>query len=153
MTGDSELDKTDLRTSVISRSGSGKESRQSLLRFAERRYKKSALIRSYSQVDLATGTINRSLRLRLTLPEKTKAVNGSALLAGPTACNYESIAPSPVLDAWGVQQQAVEGCFHAELAGVYPRYASKSRELICKYCGRFIFIDIWNVALLMAFCC
>lgn len=101
MTGNSVLDLSDLKASVASRP---KENRNGLLRFVERRFK---TVHSLSQVE-AGGS---QLRLRLTL-----AVNGSA-----STCDYESTNPSAVLEARRLEPQSVEGCFHAEQAGIYPK--------------------------------
>lgn len=101
MTGKSELDVCDLKGSVT---GRPKESRNALLRFTERRFK---AVRSFSQVDAGGG----QLRIRLTL-----ANNGSS-----SGCDYETTSSSPVIEARRLEPQSVDGCFHAEQAGIYPK--------------------------------
>lgn len=103
------LDLSDLKASVTSRP---KENRKSLLRFAERHFK---AVHSLSQVDAGGG----QLRLRLTL-----GINGTT-----SACDYESTSPSPVLEARRLEPQSVEGCFHAEQAGIYPKYRVVTHSL------------------------
>ena len=104
VTGDSELDRVDFKATVANRP---MESRQSLLRFAERRYKS---IHSLSQVEGAAS------RLLLTLSSPASASTNSL------GCDYYSTNASPVLKAWNDQLQSIEGCFHAQQAGIYPKY-------------------------------
>ena len=108
MTGDSELNRVDFKATVANRP---KESRQALLRFAERRYK---AIHSLSQVE---GIASRLL-LTLAIPASSTA----ATSANGLGCDYDSLSISPVLKAWNDELQSAEGCFHAQQAGIYPKY-------------------------------
>lgn len=101
VTGNSVLDLSELKASVTNRP---KEGRNALLRFIERRFK---ALHSFSQVD-AGGS---QLRLRLTLAAGSDA----------SLCDYETTNTSPVLQASRMEPQSVEGCFHTEQAGSYPK--------------------------------
>ncbi|XP_057370668.1 transforming growth factor beta receptor type 3-like [Daphnia carinata] len=101
VTGNSVLDLSELKASVTNRP---KEGRNALLRFIERRFK---ALHSFSQVD-AGGS---QLRLRLTLAAGSDA----------SLCDYETTNASPVLQASRMEPQSVEGCFHTEQAGSYPK--------------------------------
>lgn len=110
MTGNSELNRVDFKATVANRPG---ESRQALLRFAERRYK---AIHSLSQVE---GVVSRLL---LTLSTPASSTMTAATSASGLGCDYESTSISSVLKAWNDELQSVEGCFHAQQAGIYPKY-------------------------------
>lgn len=85
-----------------------RENRHALLRYVERSYR---TVHSFSQID-ADGS---PLRVRLALSNSTASTISSG-------CDYNSSHPSPSVSAWKVEPQAIEGCFHAEQAGIYPRY-------------------------------
>ena len=114
MTGDSKLDRSDLRATVTRyRPGAN---RDKLIRFVESRFK---TIHSFSQVDKAAGV----QRIRLTLTGKDKAGNYSNCENGSSLTTPPSQAWSPVLEAWRTgAPEFIEGCFHSELAGTYPKY-------------------------------
>lgn len=105
MTGDSIIEQSDLRVGVTQRS---RENRHALLRYAERSYR---TVHSFSQVDADSSP----LRIRLTLSNSTASTIS-------TGCDYNSSHASPLVSAWKLGPQTVEGCFHAEQAGIYPRY-------------------------------
>lgn len=102
MTGDSIVEQSDLRIGVTQRA---REGRHALLRYAERSYR---TVHSFSQIDAADAA---ALRVRLAL------ANGTA----SAACDYNASRPSPLVSAWKLEPQTIEGCFHAEQAGIYPR--------------------------------
>lgn len=108
VTGNSVLDVCDFKASVTNRP---KENRNSLLRFAERRFK---AVHSFSQVEASGG----QLAITLTLNPSIRSKNGSAWMTG---CDYETANSSPVVEARRLEPQSVEGCFHAEQAGIYPK--------------------------------
>jgi hypothetical protein len=116
VTGNSVLDLSDLKAGVINRP---KEGRNALLRFIERRFK---TLHTFSQVDAG----GAQLRLRLTL---SGATNGTS--ASPPTCDYDTASPSPVLQARRMEPQPVEGCFHTEQAGIYPKYGDSLKKKIC----------------------
>lgn len=101
VTGNSVLEACDFRASVSTRP---KENRINLLRSAERRFK---TINSFTQVDAQGGQL--VLRLKL-------SVNGSS-----TGCDYETIKPSPVVRAIKLEPLLLDGCFHPEQAGIFPK--------------------------------
>ena len=105
VTGNSVLDLSDLKAGVINRP---KENRNALLRFIERRFK---TLHTFSQVDAG----GAQLRLRLSLDAANKS-------NAPLCRDYETVSPSPVLQARRMEPQSVEGCFHTEQAGIYPKY-------------------------------
>jgi hypothetical protein len=105
VTGNSVLDLSDLKAGVIIRP---KENRNALLRFIERRFK---TLHTFSQVDAG----GAQLRLRLSLDAANKS-------NAPLCRDYETVSPSPVLQARRMEPQSVEGCFHTEQAGIYPKY-------------------------------
>lgn len=108
MTGDSIVEQSDLRIGVTQRA---RESRHALLRYAERSYR---TVHSFSQIDAADAA---ALRVRLALANGT----ASAASTASAACDYNASRPSPLVSAWKLEPQTIEGCFHAEQAGIYPR--------------------------------
>ena len=117
MTGNSELNRVDFKATVANRPG---ENRQALLRFAERRYK---AIHSLSQVE------GMASRLLLTLSTPASSTLTVSTSANGLGCDYDSLSISPVLKAWNDELQSVEGCFHAQQAGIYPKYEILSLSL------------------------
>lgn len=104
VTGDSIVEQSDVRVGVTQRA---RESRHALLRYVERSYR---TVHSFSQVDADGGP----LLVRLALADGTASTISSG-------CDYNSSRPSPLASAWKLEPQPVEGCFHAEQAGIYPR--------------------------------
>ena len=109
----------DFKATVANRPG---ENRQALLRFAERRYK---AIHSLSQVE------GMASRLLLTLSTPASSTLTVSTSANGLGCDYDSLSISPVLKAWNDELQSVEGCFHAQQAGIYPKYEILSLSWIC----------------------
>ena len=107
------LDLSDLKAGVINRP---KEGRNGLLRFIDRRFK---TLHTFSQVDAG----GAQLRLRLSLG----AANGTS---APPPCDYDTASPSPVLQARRMEPQSVEGCFHTEQAGIYPKYGDSLKKIL-----------------------
>ena len=105
MTGKSELELTDLRATLTTRP---KENRTSQKNFVERLYK-GAVAYSMTRVE------NGANRLRLSLG----TANASA--PSPAHCDYDTQETSPLVQAWRMDKQTIEGCFHAEQAGLYPK--------------------------------
>ncbi len=102
VTAKSEVELSDLRASVTNRP---KEGRAALQNFVERRYKSVASVSHVQGGD----------RVRLTLAP------ASAAAAATAFCDGDSADASPLVQAWRTHRQTVDGCFHAEQAGLYPK--------------------------------
>lgn len=95
-----------------------KDNRLSLMRFVERRYK---WIHSISDIDSAN-------HIRLTLSSNWTSYAPVASKP-PTQCPDPSATSTTsnetetwrLLDAWNMEKKTIDGCFHSQHVGMYPR--------------------------------
>ena len=100
-----------------------KDNRLSLMRFVERRYK---WIHSISDIDSAN-----HIRLNLSSNWTSYAPAVSEPLTQcPDALDAQDAPDAPdanqtegwrLLDAWNTEKKSIDGCFHSQHVGMYPR--------------------------------